>query len=98
MLRTLVSNDIKRQTRLLNDNERVELMECNYSFDWNVPTVNWAEYRIAYSTFWSNGIYIYITLARGCKFGFEKLSLMWNIIDEIITEMYFIYNLDYKKW
>ena len=58
MLRTLVSNDIKRQTRLLNDNERVELMECNYSFDWNVPTVNWAEYRIAYSTFWSNGIYI----------------------------------------
>ena len=96
MLRTLVSNDIKRQTRLLNDNERVELMECNYSFDWNVPTVNWAEYRIAYSTFWSNGIYI--RLARGCKFGFEKLSTMWNIIDEIITEMYFIYNLDYKKW
>ena len=88
MLRTLVSNDIKRQTRLLNDNERVELMECNYSFDWNVPTVNWAEYRIAYSTFWSNGIYI--TLAR--------VSTMWNIIGEIITEMYFIYNLDYKKW
>ena len=60
MLRTLVSNDIKRQTRLLNDNERVELMECNYSFDWNVPTVNWAEYRIVYSTFCLNDIYMHI--------------------------------------
>ena len=97
MLRTLVSNDIKRQTRLLNDNERVELMECNYSFDWNVPTVNWAEYRIAYSTFWSNGIYIYVYISTCFLFNF-KLSTMWNIIDEIITEMYFIYNLDYKKW
>ena len=72
MLRTLVSNDIKRQTRLLNDNERVELMECNYSFDWNVPTVNWAEYRIAYSTFWSNGIYI--RLSRGFRLASFSIS------------------------
>ena len=91
MLRTLVSNDIKRQTRLLNDNERVELMECNYSFDWNVPTVNWAEYRIAYSTFWSNGIYIRLARVSTCFLFNFKLSTMWNIIDEIITEMYFIY-------
>ena len=71
MLRTLVSNDIKRQTRLLNDNERVELMECNYSFDWNVPTVNWAEYRIVYSTFCLNDIYMHI-----CRLVFRLASFL----------------------
>ena len=86
MLRTLVSNDIKRQTRLLNDNERVELMECNYSFDWNVPTVNWAEYRIVYSTFCLNDIYMHICISPYFLFNF-KLSTMWNIVDAIITEM-----------
>ena len=93
MLRTLVSNDIKRQTRLLNDNERVELMECNYSFDWNVPTVNWAEYRIVYSTFCLNDIYmhicrlVWIASFSSCFLFNFKLSTMWNIVDAIITEM-----------